>query len=97
MTADTKDHPAPLALSDAAVANLEDHLPGGNAVADDGGQSLQNRITATLSQLEQRLSHQSRAMMPGDEFRKMVAARQAVQAAKLAMQLHQAGHQGKAD
>ena len=36
-------------------------------------------------------------MTPTEEFRKLVAARQAVQAAKLAMQLHHAGRQGRKD
>lgn len=93
----TRDTPEPLELSDAEVASLEDYLPGGRLVADDGGISLQHRIATRLAQLDQRLSDKSREMMPTDEFRKLVAARQAVQAAMLAMQLHHAGNQHSQD
>lgn len=92
MQAETNKQSGMPALSDEIVARLEDYLPGGTAVAEDGGTLLQNQIVAALAQLEQRLSNQSRTMMPADEFQKISAARQAVQAAKLAMQLHHAGN-----
>ena len=97
MKADSGEKPAALALSDAAVASLEDYLPGGSAAGEDGGEALHGEVTAMLAQLDRRLSAQSRAMTPTEEFRKLVAARQAVQAAKLAMQLHHAGRQGGKD
>ncbi len=97
MKADSGEKPATLALSDAAVASLEDYLPGGSAAGEDGGKALQDEVIAMLAQLDRRLSTQSRAMTPTEEFRKLVAARQAVQAAKLAMQLHHAGRQGGKD
>ncbi len=84
-------------LSDDIVARLEDYLPGGSAVGEDGGVILQNQIITTLAQLEQRLANQSRTMMPADEFQKVSAARQAAQAAKLAMQLHHAGNGNRPD
>jgi hypothetical protein len=93
MKPETNETSGAPALSDAIVASLEDYLPGGTAVAEDGGTLLQNQIAAALTQLEERLSNQSRTMLPTEEFRKISAARQAVQAAKLAMQLHQAGNQ----
>ncbi len=89
----TNDSAAVLELSDAVVACLEDYLPGGVAVDADGGKSMQDRVIATLSDLERRLSEQSRTMAPTEAFRKLVAARQAVQAARLAMQLHHAGNE----
>lgn len=89
----TNDSATALELSDEVVASLEDYLPGGVAADDDGGQSMQDRIIAALASMERRLSDQSRAMVPTEAFKKLVAARQAVQAAKLAMQLHHAGNQ----
>ncbi len=97
MRTEKTENPEPPALSDEVVASLEDYLPGGVAVADDGGETLQREITAMLSRLEQGLALQSREMTPSDAFRKLSAARQAVQAAKLAMQLHHAGRAGSRD
>ncbi len=94
MSSEKTEHPEMPALSDDVVASLEDYLPGGVAVADDGGETLQREITAMLSRLEQGLALQRREMTPSDAFRKLSAARQAVQAAKLAMQLHHAGRAG---
>jgi hypothetical protein len=88
-----KTNPESPSLSDAVIASLEDYLPGGVAVAEDGGEMLQNQITAALARLEQGLALQSRTMTPSDAFRKLTAARHAVQAAKLAMQLHNAGRE----
>jgi chromosome segregation ATPase len=45
-----------------------------------------------LTRLERRLEQQSREMKPSEEYRQLSAARQAVQAAALAMQLYHAGH-----
>lgn len=97
MKADSGKKPVALPLSDAAVANLEDYLPGGSAAGEDDGKALHDEVTSMLAQLDRRLSAQSRAMTPTEEFRKLVAARAAVQAAKLAMQLHHAGRQGAKD
>ena len=93
MKTDTGDKQQVPSLGDAQVASLEDYLPGGEAAGSDGGKSLQTRIVAALAQLDQRLSGQSREMIPASDFRQLVAARQAVQAARLAMQLHHAGQQ----
>ena len=97
MRPEANQNPGVPELSDEIVARLEEYLPGGTAVDEDGGTSLQNQIVATLTLLEQRLSKQSRTMMPAEEFQKISAARQAVQAAKLAMQLHHAGNQHRPD
>jgi hypothetical protein len=47
----------------------------------------------TLDQLQARLVIEGRKMQPSDEYEQINAARQAVQAATLAMQLYSAGRQ----
>ncbi len=77
-------------LDDAMVASLEDYLPGGEKAAGDGSR-LQQQILEVLQRLDQRLSQKRNQMLQSDDYQKLVAARQAVQGAQLAMELHETG------
>lgn len=80
-------------LSDAQVASLEEYLSGSAADSEDGGKQLKDQINAALTEIDERVSSLSRTMLSPEEFRQLVAARQAVQAARLAMDLHRAGNE----
>lgn len=85
-------HASGVQLDDDMVANLEHYLsPGENT--DPEQKTLLDQIIKTLDQLQDRLVVESREMRPSDEFEQINAARQAVQAAALAMQLYSAGRQ----
>ncbi len=78
-------------VSDDMIADLARYL-NENDGPEKNAKSLHKTIDETLSQLELRLEQQSREMKPSEEYRQLSAARQAVQAAALAMQLYHAGH-----
>ncbi len=77
-------------LDDDMVANLDHYLSLGQNT-DPKQKPLLDQIMKTLDQLQARLVIESRKMRPSDEHQQISAARQAVQAATLAMQLYSAG------
>ena len=77
-------------LDDDMVANLDHYLSLGQNT-DPKQKPLLDQIMKTLDQLQARLVIESRKMRPSDEHQQIIAARQAVQAATLAMQLYSAG------
>ena len=79
-------------LDDDMVANLEHYLSL-NENADLKTNPLLDQMMETLVQLQDRLVIEGRKMQPSDEYEQINAARQAVQAATLAMQLYSAGRQ----
>ena len=92
MKTSEKNQAGGIKLDDDMVANLEHYLKlAGHP--DRKTKPLLDQIMETLEQLEARLLIQSRAMQPSDEYRQISAARQAVQAAIVAMQLFSAGNQ----
>jgi chromosome segregation ATPase len=78
-------------VTDDMVADLAHYLDG-NKDSEKNAESLSKTIDDMLTRLERRLEQQSREMKPSEEYRQLSAARQAVQAAALAMQLYHAGH-----
>ena len=78
-------------VTDDMVADLAHYLDGSKD-AEKNAESLPKTIDDMLTRLERRLEQQSREMKPSEEYRQLSAARQAVQAAALAMQLYHAGH-----
>ncbi len=78
-------------VTDDMVADLAHYLDGSKD-SEKNAESLPKRIDDMLARLERRLEQQSREMKPSEEYRQLSAARQAVQAAALAMQLYHAGH-----
>jgi hypothetical protein len=79
-------------LDDDMVANLEHYLSDSDNT-DSKQKPLLDQIMKTLDQLQARLVIEGRKMQPSDEYEQINAARQAVQAATLAMQLYSAGRQ----
>jgi hypothetical protein len=79
-------------LDDDMVANLEHYLSISDNT-DPKQKPLLDQIMKTLDQLQARLVIEGRKMQPSDEYEQINAARQAVQAATLAMQLYSAGRQ----
>ena len=79
-------------LDDDMVANLENYLSISD-ITDPKQKPLLDQIMKTLDQLQARLVIEGRKMQPSDEHQQINAARQAVQAAALAMQLYSAGRQ----
>ncbi len=77
-------------LDDDMVANLEHYLSLSENT-DPKQKSLLDQIMKKLDQLQARLVIEGREMRPSDEYEQINAARQAVQAAALAMQLYSAG------
>jgi hypothetical protein len=77
-------------LDDDMVANL-DHYLSLSQKTDLKQTPLLDHIMKRLDQLQARLVIESRKMRPSDEHQQISAARQAVQAATLAMQLYSAG------
>ena len=78
-------------VTDDMVADLAHYLDGSKD-SEKNAESLSKTIDDMLTRLERRLEQQSREMKPSEEYRQLSAARQAVQAAALAMQLYHAGH-----
>ena len=78
-------------VTDDMVADLAHYLDGSKD-SEKNTESLSKTIDDMLTRLERRLEQQSREMKPSEEYRQLSAARQAVQAAALAMQLYHAGH-----
>jgi chromosome segregation ATPase len=79
-------------VTDDMVADLAHYLDGSKD-SEKNAESLPKRIDDTLARLERRLEQQGREMKPSEQHRQLSAARQAVQAAALAMQLYHAGRQ----
>jgi hypothetical protein len=77
-------------LDDDMVANLEHYLSISDNT-DPKQKPLIDQIMKTLDQLQARLVIEGRKMQPSDEHQQINAARQAVQAAALTMQLYSAG------
>lgn len=77
-------------LHDDMVANL-DHYLSLSEKTDPTQKPLLDQIMKTLDQLQARLVVEGRKMRLSDEHQQITAARQAVQAATLAMQLYTAG------
>jgi hypothetical protein len=77
-------------LDDDMVANLEHYLSISDNT-DPKQKPLLDQIMKTLDQLQARLVIEGRKMQPSDEHQQINAARQAVQAAALTMQLYSAG------
>jgi hypothetical protein len=77
-------------LDDDMVANLEHYLSDSDNT-DPKQKPLLDQIMKTLDQLQARLVIEGRKMQPSDEHQQINAARQAVQAATLTMQLYSAG------
>ncbi len=77
-------------LDDDMVANLEHYLSISDST-DPKQKPLLDQIMKTLDQLQARLVIEGRKMQPSDEHQQINAARQAVQAAALTMQLYSAG------
>ena len=77
-------------LDDDMVANLEQYLSDSDNT-DPKQKPLLDQIMKTLDQLQARLVIEGRKMRPSDEHQQINAARQAVQAAALTMQLYSAG------
>ena len=77
-------------LDDDMVANLENYLSISD-ITDPKQKPLLYQIMKTLDQLQALLVIEGRKMQPSDEHQQINAARQAVQAAALTMQLYSAG------
>lgn len=79
-------------LTDDMVANLEHYLSQSENT-ESKQTPLLDQIMKALDQLQARLAIEGRELRLSDEHEKITAARQAVQAAALAMQLYSAGRQ----